>query len=166
MVFDVNDPTATEVIQTYLKCARDNSQTIGLTSGAFDLIHFHHFLYFIRCRRECDILIVGVDSDELVREYKGDGRPIVYDSRRVVMVDALKPVTFAFIMNSLADFGSVAKITSPDVIFKSDAFLGHEDKIVGKEYAKRIKIVRDVTDHASTTQILQEATRITASKRP
>jgi cytidyltransferase-like protein len=160
MVFDLNDSTATEVIQTYLQCARAKGQTVGLTSGSFDLIHFHHVLYFIRCRRSCDVLIVGVDSDELVRERKGEGRPLIYDSRRVVMVEALKPVTFAFIMNSVDDFGVAAKITTPDVIFKSDAFRDREEEIIGKEYAKRIKIVRDVVDHASTTQIMEEAAKI------
>ncbi|TSC81802.1 MAG: D-beta-D-heptose 7-phosphate kinase / D-beta-D-heptose 1-phosphate adenosyltransferase [Parcubacteria group bacterium Gr01-1014_20] len=164
MLFDLNDPTATEVIQTYLECSRENGRTVGLTSGAFDLIHYHHVLYFIRCRRECDILIVGVDSDELVRKRKGEGRPIIYDSRRVTMVDALKPVTFAFIMNSFDDFGLVAKITAPDFIFKSDAYKGHEHEIAGKEHAKEVRIVRDVVDHASTTQILEEAAKIVAKK--
>ena len=164
MLFDVNDPTAIEVIQTYLQCSREKGQTIGLTSGSFDLIHFHHFLYFIRCRRHCDILIVGVDSDELVRARKGEGRPLIYDSRRVVMVDALKPVTFAFIMNRLEDFRLAAKITSPDVILKNDAFIGREEEIVGKEYARGTKIIRDVIDHSSTTQILEEAAKVATGK--
>lgn len=165
MVFDLNDPTAIEVITTHLQCARAKGQTVGLTSGSFDLIHFHHVLYFTRCRRDCDVLIVGVDSDELVRQRKGEGRPLIYDSRRVVMVDALKPVTFAFIMNSVEDFGIAAKIASPNVIFKNESFQDREDEIVGKQYAGRIKIVRDVVDHNSTTQILQEAARIIAESK-
>ncbi len=164
MLFDLRDPTATEVIQTYLHCVRGRKQRVGLTSGSFDLIHFHHVLYFIRCRRFCDVLIVGVDSDEHVRERKGEGRPLIYDSRRVVMVEALKPVTFAFIMNGLEDFGLAAKITAPDVIFKNDSFRGREGEIVGREHAGQIKIIRDVVDHASTSDILQEAARIASRK--
>lgn len=159
MLFDLNDSNAIEVIQTYLGCARQKGKSIGLTSGSFDLIHFHHVLYITRCRRSSDILIVGVDSDELVRERKGEGRPLIYDSRRVVMVDALKPVTFAFILNSIEDFGLASSIILPDVIFKSDEFEGREHEIIGKEYAKRIKIVRDVVDNSSTTEILREASR-------
>ena len=165
MLFDLRDATAIEVIQTYLHCARGRGQTIGLTSGSFDLIHFHHVLYFTRCRRSCDVLIVGVDSDEFVRATKGEGRPLIYDSRRVVMVEALKPVTFAFIMNGLEDFGLAAKITAPDVIFKNDAFKDREGEIVGREYAKRIKIIRDVVDHSSTTQILREAAKLARTPR-
>lgn len=166
MLFDLNDSTAIEVIQTYLQCAREKGLRVGLTSGSFDLVHFHHFLYLIRCRRSCDVLIVGVDSDELVRERKGEGRPLIYDSRRVVMVDALKPVTFAFIMNSVEDFAAAAKFIEPDVIFKNDAFLGREDEVLGKEYAGEVKIVRDVVDYTSTTQILKEAAKLAAKPKP
>lgn len=165
MLFELNDPIAIGVIETYLRCVRETGKKIGLTSGSFDLTHFHHGLYLTRCRRSCDVLIVGVDSDELVRERKGEGRPIVYDSRRALMIDALKSVTFAFVMNSIEDFGLAASIARPDVIFKNDAFSGREDVILGKEFAKRIKIVRDVVDHASTTQILAEAAKLTSARR-
>lgn len=164
MVFDLNDPMAVEVVQTYLQSARLQVHRVGLTSGSFDLIHFHHALYFIRCRRYCDVLIVGVDSDEFVRERKGEGRPITYDSRRVMMVDMIKPVTFAFIMNNLKDFRTAARLTTPSVIFKSDAFLGRESEIVCKEYAGEIRIIRDVVDHSSTTEILRQAAKIVASE--
>lgn len=166
MLFDLNDPTAIEVITTYLLCAREKGQSVGLTSGSFDMIHFHHVLYFVRCRRECDVLIVGVDSDELVRQRKGEGRPIIYDSRRVAMVEALKPVTFAFIMNSIEDFRTAARIIRPEVIFKNNTFEGREKEILGIEHAGRVKIVRDVVDHNSTTQIIQEAANIVVRQKP
>jgi D-beta-D-heptose 7-phosphate kinase / D-beta-D-heptose 1-phosphate adenosyltransferase len=162
MVFDLNDPSAVEIIQVYLKGSRDRGKIVGLTSGSFDLTHFHHVRYLIQCRRSCDILLVGVDSDELVRARKGEGRPLVYDSRRVVVVDTLKPVTFAFILGSIEDFGRAASIASPDIIFKNDSFAGREVDIVGKEYAREIRIVRDVVDHASTTAMIEEASRIVA----
>lgn len=160
MLFDLNDPTATETVKTYLECARKEGKTVGLTSGSFDLIHFHHVLYFIRCRRECDVLIVGVDSDKLVRERKGEGRPVVYDSRRVAMVDALKPVAFAFIMNGVRDFGFAAKMITPDVIFKSNEFEGREHEVVGREFTGRVEIIRDVVEHSSTTDILKRAAEV------
>lgn len=157
MIFELYDPTAIEVIQTYLHCIRGKGQKVGLTSGSFDLVHFHHVLYLTRCRRSCDVLIVGVDSDELVRERKDEGRPITYDARRAVTVDALKQVTFTCVMNSVEDFGLAAKLFIPDFIFKNDAFRGRETEILGREYAGAIKIVLDVVDHMSTTQILEAA---------
>lgn len=43
---------------------------IGLTSGCFDLIHYYHLRYLERCKANCDLLIVGVDSDSLVEMNK------------------------------------------------------------------------------------------------
>jgi len=156
---DPNDPIALEVVRAYVVGKKQKGETIGLTSGCFDLIHYHHITFFTRCRRFCDHLFVGVDSDELVREVKGDSRPLIYDSRRAAMVDALKPVAFTFIINSVADFGRAAEIIRPTVIFKGEDFWGREAEIVGKEYAGKILIIRDLTDHMSTTAIMEEAAR-------
>lgn len=61
MFFDLRDASAVETVRADIKKKRDEGATIGLTSGCFDLIHFQHFYYFFRCRRQCDVLIVGVD---------------------------------------------------------------------------------------------------------
>jgi cytidyltransferase-like protein len=56
-------------------CNDRNSQVIGFTSGVFDLLHRGHLNYLSACKRHCDVLIVGVDGDALVKERKGPGRP-------------------------------------------------------------------------------------------
>ena len=159
MLFDLNDGDSVKVVRDFLSGIRASGKCIGLTSGCFDLIHFYHFSFFIRCRRYCDYLIVGVDSDELVREAKGPPRPIVPDFYRAIMVDALRPVSFAFIMNSVHDFGRAAELFVPDVIFKNNEFKGKEDQIVGREHAKRIIILEDQVDYSSTTDIIAHASR-------
>lgn len=49
---------------------------IGYTSGVFDLFHEGHANYLDKCSEFCDILIVGVDSDAIVKINKGIDRPI------------------------------------------------------------------------------------------
>jgi len=99
----------------------------------------------------CDILVVGVDSDDLVHQVKGPKRPIIPEPQRVAMVDALKPVTAAFVMNSIEDFGRAVKMLSADIIFKNGDF--KEDEVVGKEHA-RVVIIRDLEFPNSTTGII------------
>lgn len=165
MFFDLHDKDSIQVVRGFLKSLRAKGKTIGLTSGCFDLLHFHHFGFFIRCRRHCDYLIVGVDSDELVRASKGPKRPVVNDFHRAIMVDALRPVSFVFVMNDVQDFGLVAKTFTPDVIFKNDEFKGREDQIVGREHAKRIVILDDQVDHSSTSDIIRCVSRRSKKKK-
>lgn len=164
MIFDLYNASDCDVLERHIVHVRERKQRVGLVSGSFDLIHFHHFLYLNRCRRMCDVLIVGVDSDELVRERKGPKRPVIYDLRRLVMVDGLKPVAFAFIMGSIEDFGKAAVLVRPDIIFKNDAFEGKEETILGHAHAGRVVIVKDVVDHASTGAIMNAAAERTLQK--
>ena len=57
----------------------DALRTLGLrvvlTSGSFDIIHEGHSMYLEAARRFGDFLIVGVDSDDKIRDRKGPHRP-------------------------------------------------------------------------------------------
>jgi len=153
MLFDLKDPDAAGLITLYFNEERKKNKTIGLTSGCFDLIHFQHFWYFIRCKRHCDVLVVGVDSDEMVRKEKGPHRPFIFDFKRAIMVDALKPVSFVLVMNRPEDLRTAASLIRPNFLFRNNDFAGKENEIWGKEFADEIVIIYDVEDHNSTTEI-------------
>ena len=162
MLFDLEDKRATRAITLLLNEEREKGRIIGLTSGCFDLIHFQHFWYFIRCRRQCDILIVGVDSDEMVRREKGPTRPFIFDFKRSIMVDALKPVDFTFVMGGLDDLCAVAQLIRPHCLFRNDEYAGRETEVVGHEFAREVVIIHDVEDHHSTTELSRDvAMRLT-----
>src|SRR5258706_6536345 len=55
---------------------------IVLVQGTYDMVHIGHARYLEEARRQGDVLIVGVDSDEKVRARKGPTRPVVPASER------------------------------------------------------------------------------------
>jgi D-beta-D-heptose 7-phosphate kinase / D-beta-D-heptose 1-phosphate adenosyltransferase len=159
MIFSLQDDDEIEAMKSLVARARAQGKTVGLASGCFDLIHFHHVQLVQRCRRNCGMLIVGVDSDELVRHDKNESRPVMPDYRRLIMINECKSVGLAFIMNSVDEFAAVAELVKPDIIFKNQAFKGRENEILGREHAKRVMIIQDQIDHSSTTSIIEHLSR-------
>lgn len=149
MIFDIKSESDLELIT---RAIRDKKR-IGLTSGAYDLFHNLHLVYLSRCRRLCDLLIVGVDSDDLVKLRKGPQRPLVPEHQRVAIVSALSCVHAAFILGSVEDFGLAVDLLRPAMIFKNNDF--KEEEILGRDKAKVI-IIPDLVQHSSTSQIIEE----------
>ena len=63
----------------------------GYTTGVFDLFHIGHLNILKRAKKNCDYLIVGVSTDELVESYKNKKPVIPYDERKAI-VEAIKYV--------------------------------------------------------------------------
>ena len=64
---------------------------IGYTTGVFDMFHIGHLNILERAKAECDYLIVGVSTDELVVSEKGH-KPCIPFSDRVRIVEAIRYV--------------------------------------------------------------------------
>lgn len=68
-----------------------NDKIIGYTTGVFDLFHIGHLNILKRAKEQCDYLIVGVSTDDLVESYKYK-RPIIPFEQRFAIVEAIKYV--------------------------------------------------------------------------
>lgn len=64
---------------------------IGYTTGVFDMFHVGHLNILKRAKAQCEHLIVGVSTDELVKDYKRK-TPIIPFEERFAIVGAIKYV--------------------------------------------------------------------------
>lgn len=64
---------------------------IGYTTGVFDMFHIGHLNILRRAKEQCDFLIVGVSTDELV-EHDKHKHPIIPFENRCTIVEAIRYV--------------------------------------------------------------------------
>lgn len=62
---------------------------IGYAAGAFDLFHIGHLNLLQRASQQCDVLIAGVVSDEMLREVKRI-EPVIPTEERAEIVRSLR----------------------------------------------------------------------------
>jgi len=144
-----------ELIKTVAE-ARAAGLRIVLANGCFDVLHVGHVRYLAGARSEGDLLIVGVNSDEQVREQKGEGRPLLPASQRAEIVAALETVNYVTIFDE-PTVEELLLALRPDVHAKGTDYTVDTvpEREVVKSYGGRVAIVGDPKDH-STSEILSQ----------
>lgn len=100
------------------------SKTVVYTSGTFDMLHANHLKMIEYARSLGDILIVGVNTDELVASYKS--QPIIPFEERLALVKALKYPDIVIPQKSLDHADKVRKLHF-DVFVVGDDWVGKYD---------------------------------------
>ena len=101
-----------------------SGKTVVYTSGTFDLLHINHIKMIEYARKLGDILIVGVNTDELVNTYKSE--LIVPFVERIEMVKALKYPDIVIPQKSLDHTDKVKKLDF-DIFVVGDDWAGKYD---------------------------------------
>ena len=91
---------------------------IGYTTGVFDLFHIGHLNILKKAKEQCEYLIVGVSTDEVVMKYKHK-RPVIPYEERKEIVEAIKYVDKVVPQSSMDKYLAWEK-EKFDVIFHGD----------------------------------------------
>ena len=76
-----------------LKSILENEQKSGkrvvFTNGCFDIIHPGHIFILEQAKLKGDILVVGLNSDQSIKNFKSDLRPICSQDDRAYVLGGL-----------------------------------------------------------------------------
>lgn len=127
---DTNKILSLEQLEAKLVERRARSEVIVMTNGCYDMLHPGHIASLQFARGEGDLLVVGLNSDQSVRELKGPGRPIFSEIDRATMLAALTCVDYVVIFDEASVLPLVQRIL-PHVLVKASQYAIHE--VVGHE---------------------------------
>jgi D-beta-D-heptose 7-phosphate kinase/D-beta-D-heptose 1-phosphate adenosyltransferase len=127
----------------------------GFTSGCFDLLHYGHLVYLERCRAHCDRLLVGIDSDAMVRAAKGPERPIIPELERESLVRSLGFVYETILLRSLEEVLDIVRRHGVSLVFKHESFRDIEHVVGVDGTGARLVIIPDIPGLVSTSALIE-----------
>ena len=119
-------------------------------NGSFDVVHIGH-IELLKYAFSLGEVMVGLDSDNRIKQLKGDNRPFNSELDRLKFLSSIKYINKISIFNSDEELINLMQLYQPDyMVIGSD----YKDKhIIGSEYVAQI-VYFDRIKNKSTTEIL------------
>ncbi|MES2984615.1 MAG: D-glycero-beta-D-manno-heptose-7-phosphate kinase [Pseudomonadota bacterium] len=132
--------------------------TVGLTNGCFDIMHAGHISLLSDAKKQCDRLIVALNTDASVRGLKGPSRPVNAELDRAQVLAALGVVDAVVLFDEETPL-ALLKTLQPDILMKGADYT--KEQVVGWEfvesYGGRVALL-PLKDGYSTTGIIKKMT--------
>lgn len=135
------------------ECNKTN-RTIVFTNGCFDILHAGHVSYLEQARSLGDLLVLGLNSDESIKQLKGKNRPIVPEVERAKVLAGLESISYICIFEEDTPI-ELIKALKPDILVKGGDWKAED--IVGSDIVlKKGGEVKSLSfiQGASTTNII------------
>jgi D-glycero-beta-D-manno-heptose 1-phosphate adenylyltransferase len=142
-------------LRDQLAYAKRAGKRVVFANGCFDTLHVGHVRYLTGAKSEGDILVVGLNSDASVNRLKGEGRPILDENARALLVAALRSVDYVVIFSE-PNVEALLDELRPDVHAKGTDYTAASvpERAVAERLGIRVAIVGDPKHH-STRDLLQ-----------
>jgi len=145
--------SADQLLETLAEHRRRH-EAVVFTNGCFDLLHVGHIKYLQFARRQGDLLVVGLNSDDSVRRFKGPSRPILHQEDRSQVLAALEAVDYIIILDETTPEALIEQVR-PDVLVKGEDW--RDKGVVGREFVEshggRV-VLAPLVDGISTSDIV------------
>tara|TARA_B110000444_G_scaffold90697_1_gene85663 strand:- start:890 stop:1366 length:477 start_codon:yes stop_codon:yes gene_type:complete len=141
----------------YITSLKSQNTLVGFTNGCFDLLHEGHLYLLSEAKKNCDFLIVGLNSDLSVKLLKGNDRPIESEIVRLKNLSNIKDVDALIVFTEETPLNIINELL-PNILFKGADY--RNKKVVGSENVKKnggkVEFI-NIIDGFSTTNIIKNS---------
>jgi D-beta-D-heptose 7-phosphate kinase/D-beta-D-heptose 1-phosphate adenosyltransferase len=141
----------------YITSLKSQNTLVGFTNGCFDLLHEGHLHLLSEAKKNCDFLIVGLNSDLSVKLLKGNDRPIESEIVRLKNLSNIKDVDALIVFTEETPLNIINELL-PNILFKGADY--RNKQVVGSENVIRnggkVEFI-NIIDGFSTTNIIKNS---------
>lgn len=137
---------------------------IVTTNGSFDLMHYGHVYMLEKAKELGDVLIVGLNSDKSVKEYKSPDRPIIPEKFRAAMLAAIQCVDYVTLFDEIVPMTFVESI-KPNVHVNSTEY-GWDcvERPTVEKYGGKLVLIEKI-EGLSTSAIMKKIAELDAKEK-
>lgn len=134
---------------------RKQGKKIVTCNGTFDLVHVGHLMFLKEAKEQGDVLIVGLNSDSSIKQYKNKTRPFTPQQYRTELISGFECVDYVTIFDETNPI-ELLKVIKPDVHVNGEDY-GYNciERPIVEKYGGKIHIVKNFKGF-STTKLIEK----------
>lgn len=145
-------------IQPIINKLHKQNKRVVLAGGCFDILHIGHIVFLEDAKKEGDVLIVFLESDEKIKKLKGQTRPINSQDVRAKILASLEFVDYVITLPSGfkdEDYDQLVSIIKPAILAttKGDPFRFHKERSAELVDAKVVDVTVPIHNQSTTRLI-------------
>jgi FAD synthetase len=146
-----------QVTELSTKLHKQQKQIV-LVGGCFDLLHIGHITFFEEAKKQGDILVVLLESDEAINKTKGTNRPINSQDIRAKILSALAVIDYVVLLDahmSDKDYDTLVFSIKPAIIATTSGDVNryHKERQAKKIGAQIVEVTPQISDKSTTKLI-------------
>jgi rfaE bifunctional protein nucleotidyltransferase chain/domain len=109
-------------LEAITKELREKGKVVVATNGCFDILHLAHINLLEKAKKEGDVLVILLNSDMSIKNFKAINRPIIPEGERAEMLAALECVDYITLFEE-DDPNDLIKKLKPHKVAKGGTFI-------------------------------------------
>ena len=120
-------------------------------NGTFDLLHPGHIALLNYAKSLGDYVVVGIDTDDRVKEKKGSTRPIYNQEDRGIMLVSLSSVDEVTYFDSDESLEALIKDVKPDIMVVGSDW--KDKSVIGSYWSADLKFYDRIEKYATSKTV-------------